>query len=334
MTHFAEEGPLMLSTVLRRARPLAALAVTATLLVPAVARAATVVVRDDDGSREATLAFDWTDDTATKDLNVAPADLGGATSARLWVYASAQNCGTGTGAQAFDANGTGLGAFDPCTAFSATAYGWTAFPVPLGALAPGVNRFAAHDDGASSTDRGSLFGIDTGHDYGRSIASANGGADLAGELMWYLEITKEGPPAGRAHITIHRFSSGGAFLLAAPTVLGWTCVDARTGATVGIGSPLTLPDPGVRCTPPVAGDCTSLDAGGYHAAAGLGTLTVTSTCGALSVSQSMTLPFSDPGYSSFVTGSGSTPWGCSADESRLGGLGDPDYWVFCDENLV
>jgi hypothetical protein len=250
------------------------------------------------------------------------------------VHASAENCGTSTGSQVIDANGAGLGAFDPCAVFGASGYVWRSFAVPLGALAPGTNRFTAPDDGTSATDRGSLFGIDTGHDFGRSFASANGGADMNGELMWYLEITKPGPPAGRGHITIHRFSSGGAFLLAAPTVLGWTCVDVHTGLTVGIGSTLALPDPGVSCTPSAAGDCTSLDAGGYHAAAGTGTLTVTSACTGLSVAQSMTLPFSDPGYSNLATGTGSAPWSCAADESRLGGVGDPDYWVFCDINLV
>jgi hypothetical protein len=321
---------------LRRARSLAVLAVAGTLLVPALAHASTVTVRDDDGSREATLDFDYTDDAARKDLVVTAGDLSGVTSAKLWVYSSAQNCSATGCSQSIDANGTSLGVFDPCVTFSSTGYVWASFAVPVPALIAGTNTFTAHDSGATWADQGSLFGIDTGHDFGRSIAVANGGADMAGELMWYLELTKPdgGTPTGRAHITIHRFSSGGAFLLAAPTPLGWTCLDVHSGLSVSPGSALVLPDPGVTCTPPTGNQCTSLDAGGYHASAGLGTLTVTSACTGLSVSQSMSLPFSDPGYSNTVTGSGSTPWDCTVDESGLRTKTAPDYWVFCDINLV
>jgi hypothetical protein len=142
------------------------------------------------------------------------------------------------------------------------------------------------------------------------------------------------PEPQRAHVTIHRFPTG-VVLLAAPTTLGWTCNDINNNAPVGVGSALSLPDPGVSCLPPAGAsqDCTSVNAGGYHAAAGGGTLDVTSACVGLSVTQSLSLPFSDPGFSTSLAGSGTMPWDCFTDESGLVIPPNPDYWVFCDVNL-
>ncbi|GEM_PF-849332 len=140
--------------------------------------------------------------------------------------------------------------------------------------------------------------------------------------------------APTAHATIHRFANQGVFLLAAPA--GYDCVDVHTHAAVSSGATLSSPDPGISCVPsgsPLPEDCAEVDAGGYHAAAGAGVLTVTSACGPLSATQPLALPFSDPGYSAFVTGNGVTPWTCVANESGLVGAGSADYWVFCDVNV-
>ncbi len=159
-------------------------------------------------------------------------------------------------------------------------------------------------------------------------------------LLLLASVALVASPAGAtaapaAHVTMHHFPSAGALLLVSP--VGYDCVDVHTGAPVARGSVLASPSPGVSCSPSGAAGpetCSEVDAGGYHAVAGAGVLTVTSACGALSASQALVLPFSDPGHSTFVLGNGETPWTCVADESAL--LSAPnatDYWVFCDLNL-
>jgi hypothetical protein len=173
--------------------------------------------------------------------------------------------------------------------------------------------------------------------------------DNGAGLSWHLFLPAGGsvsvlsklrfsvPPPMPYHITIHRFPpSGTVVLLAAPTTFGWSCVDVHSGLAVSVGSVLVKPNPGVSCTPPanVGQTCIYLDAGGYHAHPGLGTLNVTSSCGAFSVTETLSLPFGDPGFSTSLTGSGPVPWNCTVDESGLIIPPEPDYWVFCDVHVT
>ncbi len=88
--------------------------------------------------------------------------------------------------------------------------------------------------------------------------------------------------------------------------LGWRCYDVHSGAAVSASSTLVTPNPVVRCDPPLSNSdaCTSVDAGGYHADAGLGTLSVTSACSTLSVTQAMSLAVQQPGLLDAADGFG------------------------------
>ncbi|MEA3199832.1 MAG: hypothetical protein QOE90_1260 [Thermoplasmata archaeon] len=159
---------------------------------------------------------------------------------------------------------------------------------------------------------------------------------FAGGLSASGAVHAAAPNAPAGHITIHRFSNFGTELLVSPPL--YSCVDIHTGTAVSAGSLLTSPNPGVSCVPSGSftsdTTCYEVDAGGYHAAAGGGILTITSACAGLSVTQAMVLPFSDPGVSSEQAGSGSTPWTCTTDETFLAGGGSADFWVYCNVNVA
>lgn len=145
------------------------------------------------------------------------------------------------------------------------------------------------------------------------------------------------------HVTIHRFPAttgaiSGARLWVAPMAQNrtpWACTDIHTGAPVTQGGLLTTPHPGVSCTPPspYAPTCSRVDAGGYHADAGNGTVRVTSACTTLSASATVKVPENWPGYRTTVTGAGATPWTCTIHET-LAVPDETDYWTFCDVNLA
>jgi hypothetical protein len=148
----------------------------------------------------------------------------------------------------------------------------------------------------------------------------------------------------RGHVTNHRVPAatgstvGEVRLWVAPVAQDgrpWACFDLHTGAPVAQGSQLTSPDPGVSCLPPpsFSDRCGRVDAGGYHAEAGSGTVTITSTCGPLAVSATVEVPRSWPAYGRSALGDGSTPWTCQVAESLRDRL-ETDYWVFCDANLA
>ena len=148
-----------------------------------------ILVRDDDGTMEASLDFDFTDDTATKSLVVASSDLLRATSATLWVYAQGQNCGVVGGTQTLKVNGIAVStSYNPCTRWPTGSFGWASFAVSTTSLLAGANTVQILDVGGSFSDRGAFFGIDTQRDYARSTIRSNGGVDQTGELMWYLSL--------------------------------------------------------------------------------------------------------------------------------------------------
>lgn len=157
-----------------------------------------------------------------------------------------------------------------------------------------------------------------------------------------IELVGDFAPIARGHVTIHRFPAsmgsqlGGVRLWVAPVAqngVAWTCRDVNTGNVVVRGSLLASPHPGVTCTPPsgYGARCVRVDAGGYHADAGSGTVTVASACGTLGVSATIQVPSSWPGYSRSAAGNGATPWTCRVTES-LANAAETDYWVFCDAN--
>lgn len=148
----------------------------------------THTVRDDDGAANDWLDFDYSDDTATKDLLLGASDVAGATSAQLDVYGYAQECAGAAGTQTLYVNGVATTTFDPCALFGVSGPVWVAFPVPLALLTTGSNHFQMLDSGATWIDHGSVFGIDTDNDHGRSVAIRNG-VSHPGELMWDLEFS-------------------------------------------------------------------------------------------------------------------------------------------------
>lgn len=153
-----------------------------------------VHVRDDDGSREGAIDVDYDDDQAIKYLIVSDADFAGATSVRLWVYAAGENCGSADGTHTLTVNGNALHTYEPCIKWSEGAYSWNWYAIPLDHILHSPlgtsNSFEVSDSGVTWGDQGTFFGIDTTTDHDRSYISQNGGGDMYGELMWYLEIVK------------------------------------------------------------------------------------------------------------------------------------------------
>lgn len=188
-----------------------------------------------------------------------------------------------------------------------------------------------------SVDGGTFTGT---HTITSPVGNPCGASNVRARVI--IQIAGDFPARARGHITIHRFPQssgalGGVRLWAAPVAQNgapWTCYDVHTGAVVEQGDLLTSPDPGVSCTPPApyGTACNRVDAGGYHADAGSGTVDVTSACTVLSVTAHIEVPQSWVTVSRSAGGYGTTPWTCQATES-LANRDETDYWVFCDVNL-
>lgn len=159
----------------------------------------TLVLRDDDGTREAIVKVDYSDDTAIKYVQI-PGSLAPAIdkieSATLWVYAQSSECGQSGDSHAIDLNHQRFARFNACSAFPSGEWTWVAFPVPrelllAGASATGfTNGFSIEKvAGVNWSTRNLNVGIDTSRDTGRSNARMNG-SDVPGELMVYLVIVK------------------------------------------------------------------------------------------------------------------------------------------------
>lgn len=147
----------------------------------------TITVRDDDGTRETHVPFDYTDDTARKRLFLPSGALANVTGARLWIRALSYDCGTTGEAHRVLVNGTKLTRYNPCNVWSSAHYQWRSFDVPVGQLnASSTNEFEIQEIAGNWTDRNARFAIDQDNDFGRSDIEANG-ASIDGELMWYLE---------------------------------------------------------------------------------------------------------------------------------------------------
>jgi hypothetical protein len=317
-----------------RIRALVVLLATAAVLAPVTAASATVF-RTDDGSREASVDFDYNDDYAAKHIWVTTGEEVDVKTATLWVYAAGQNCTASGGQETLQDNGHAFLTYDPCSIWSDSVYSWHAFDVPASLIVAGDNKFQVLDDAVTWTDRGAYFGMDTNSGSGYT-AAYNNYTTVSGELMWFLVTTKyRGGQPARGFATIHRLTTGAATFALSPSSAGWHCVDVHNGASVATGSSLVVPNPGVQCDPSATyGEwCNSASAGAYQVAGGLGTLVVTSACTRLAPATAyVTLPTLDPNTSALVSGHGYTPWRCTVNDS---GVATPrvDYLAWCGANL-
>ena len=173
---------------------------------------ATETYRYDDGTMETSIHLDSFDGRDYAHVDFAafpPGTTNGITSAKLWVYGKAAECdheGGGAfvlvGSQSFE-----VARFDPCAVFPTTSFGWHAIDIPPANLREtGVTRVAIWDSDAppfqypwslppEPTSHNAHYAIDTSADV-RSRASettASGTTDIAGELMWYIELSGTKP---------------------------------------------------------------------------------------------------------------------------------------------
>jgi hypothetical protein len=153
------------------------------------------VIRDDDGTMEASVYYTSDYDIASKSLVIPTGFLEGAQSATLSVYGKADsNCGTDPEAQRLEVNSSIVARFNPCTKWSTAAFSWATFSVDPGLLWDYQwNGFRIWDSG-DAVNGNTYFGIDTDHGYNRSAYSHYGWPSPAGELMWYLTVVAPPQP--------------------------------------------------------------------------------------------------------------------------------------------
>ena len=167
-------------------------------------------------------------------------------------------------------------------------------------------------------------------------ASLTSDLDAATDYWAFCDVnvpgSSQGHPAG--HLTIHRFpaTAGGLLLLASPR--GWTCRDDNNGGAIVSApprTPLVGPNPSVTCVPPPL-SCANVVADVPAAGPGSGSLSVTSACGGLSVTQDGPVPRAASTRAT-RNGAGSFPWSCAVDESRLANVDATGYRATCQVNL-
>ncbi|HLE96312.1 MAG TPA: hypothetical protein VI997_02995 [Candidatus Thermoplasmatota archaeon] len=146
------------------------------------------ISRDDNGASSARVYLDSATARATKRLNVASTYVARAMEARLWVHGDASYCGA-SAAQTIrlTVNGQAIRDFDPCAVFGTSAK-WVSFGVPPGLVATS-NEFTLQKVAGTPTQRTLYVSVDTTRDFGRSDAIQGSGADVAGELLVYLDVT-------------------------------------------------------------------------------------------------------------------------------------------------
>ena len=152
-----------------------------------------LVVRDDDGTREASLGIDYGDDHGTKYLEIG--SLSGYSSAKLWMYGKYNRCPNScANTHRLQVNSQTVINFDPCSQFSGD-YAWQYIDIPFStALKTGRNKF--HFTNSDSWETCNVyFGVDQSNDYGNSVISQNTWSPqnnpidgISGELMIYLEL--------------------------------------------------------------------------------------------------------------------------------------------------
>lgn len=147
-----------------------------------------LIIRDDDGSRESYADIDYSDDTARKRLVLPSGATTGRTSATLYAYGQAVNCGSGGIRWEMEANGYVASTFDTCSKWPSTNFGWASFNVPLSYLNSGAtNTFYLDHISGDWNDNAVLVGIDTNTSPYNSDIVENS-ASMGGELMWYLQL--------------------------------------------------------------------------------------------------------------------------------------------------
>ena len=142
-----------------------------------------------------------------------------------------------------------------------------------------------------------------------------------------------GAPSAIGSVSFAR-APGAAVLRTVP--YGWTCTDVHTAATVGRGSLLTVPDPGVSCAPDpgFTVQCDWLEVTAALAPATLGRVHVTEECGALgqtrtfTVGQARLAEFASGRYAEYApSGLEPPPLRCVTEEDTH--PADPAYTVVC-----
>jgi len=152
----------------------------------------TLIIRDDDGSKETILQIDFADDKGTKYLDI-PEDMRYAT-AHLWVYARNKRCEQGSTADhILSVNGHNI-YFDPCKLFQPKNQ-WKYFNVPTEYLKEGTNSFVFSDPQSHWETTNLFMAVDQSTDKGKSIISTNTWSPhskpidgIKGELMIYLKL--------------------------------------------------------------------------------------------------------------------------------------------------
>lgn len=164
--------------------------------------------------------------------------------------------------------------------------------------------------------------LDTAVDVVEPVICAEPALDPVTDVAWQC-----GVPATSSAVSFVR-TPAATVLRTMP--FGWTCTDAHTGLGVTRGSSLTVPDPGVSCTPPAGYDvwCGWAEVSGYLAPATLGRVDVTVACDTHGVTRRLAAAQARLVEQWSGAYAGRPPLRCTAREDTTGPV-EPSYVVFC-----
>jgi hypothetical protein len=284
--------------------------------LPGVASAGTYVVRYDDGTRESSYQLAPPGNQAYKYLPVSRSTIGAATSATVWVYATATGCDAAPElSQQLVVSTHRMAPYDPCVVFPSDGYGWASFDVPLAWLWPdNPGNYVALTvpyPYPGTPARVASYGIDTGSRGHTSL----GGGDSSGvarsdvELMVYLSFDGTGPALGAPPKVDYGLVRAGTAATRTVTVtsVGFTAAAVTTVAVSGAdaGAYAVTRD---ACTGVTLAPDESCEVDVTFAPAGLGartaTLTVTGSAGDSVVTSLRGTGASAPPVSAFTTADG------------------------------
>jgi hypothetical protein len=286
----------------------AALAAVAALVVVATpARAGTNTVRDDDGSREATVVVDRSSDRVAQTFIVPTGLTGSASTVTLGLYARSGSCVAGAATQTIRVGGHVLTEVDPCQVWPSGDYGWATFAVPLSWLHDGTNWLEVRHL-SSSTDRTASYGVDKSH-WGWNDMWEDDGTDyyrVLGTAMAYLAFdgTRAAPYAPPVDYGL--VPPGDTATRTVTVANNGTAAFAPTGLTVGgtNASEFAVTTDGCTGTSVPAGGSCAFDVAFSPAAIGPRTATATLT-GNATLAVSLTgQGRSAPPVSAFTTAGG------------------------------
>jgi hypothetical protein len=151
------------------------------------------VYRDDDATWEGQFGLNSPNDEATKSVIVGSNGLIGMQSARVWVCGMSQNPLDPRDTIRLEVNGHVWGDFNPCDIFSTDRYEWHSFEImPSWLNEGGENEIVLDRTQGHGYGNYLAVGVDTDHDYGRSILLnefyTDPENDYPGEVMIYIQI--------------------------------------------------------------------------------------------------------------------------------------------------